>query len=143
MSGSICDVNTISVIVKAFTSPFYSRYAHYRADDYADFQYSANSQAMRNAIGQSLLNQNCNSVNCRYEEDNKPPKFQYIDVEINEGLLYGCIRYYENQASDTENYYNSKIHFSLVRLQEIALERLLKKAGQKAPFGYNGHNIIA
>ena len=145
MSCFICNVETISVIVKGFTDLCYNgRHAQYRADDYADLKQSIISdlQIMRDAIGQSLLNQNYNSVNCRYAEDTKPPKFQYVDIDINEGILYGCIKCYEYQACESDDYFKSKIHFSLVRLQELIIKRLLKKAGQESPYGYNGYNML-
>lgn len=144
MSCYVCDMGTISVIVKGFIKYGYSgRVAQYFADDYIEpAQGIYDIQALRQAIGQSLLNQNYNSVNCRYNEDTKPLKFQYIDVEINEGLVYGCMRCYEYQARETEDYYNSNIHFSLVKLQHVLVKRLLEKVGQEAPYGYNGHNML-
>lgn len=144
MSCFICDMETISVIVKGFIKYGYTgRIAQYCADDYTEpAQGIYDIQALRQAIGQSLLNQNYNSVNCRYNEDTKPLKFQYIDVEINEGILYGCIHCYEYQSCETEDYYNSDIHFSLERLQNVIMERLLREAGQEAPYGYNSYNMF-
>lgn len=138
MSCYVCDMETISVIVKGFVQYGYiGHHAQYCADDFTKpAQGIFDIQALRQAIGQSLLNQNYKSVNCRYDEDNKPPKFQYVDVKINEGLVYGCMRCYEYQAHETDDYFTSDVHYSLNRLENVITERLLRQVGQEAPWGY-------
>ena len=145
MSCCICDMETISVIAKGFTSYGYigNIYACYQANDFVQPKCSIwDKTPLRQAIGQSLLNQNYRAFNYRYNEDNKPPKFVYTDIEINEGLLYGCISCYEYQACETEDYYKSNVHYSLVNLQHVIVKRLLEKVGQEAPYGYNGYNMF-
>ena len=142
MSCYICDMETISVIVKGFIQYGYiGRHAQYCADDFTEPDI-LNREALRQAIGQSLLNQNYKSVNCRYNEDNKPPKFQYVDVDINEGLVYGCLHCYEYQACVTDDYFTSDIYYSLNSLENVITERLLRQVGQEAPYGYDGHNML-
>lgn len=133
MSAYIVDNKTIHAIVKGFR--FYG--AAFAAEDYENAVSVITSvKAMSNAIGQSLLNQNYKSVNCRYGENTETPKYNYEDVKINEGILIGCIDCYEYQACETDDYFNSDIHYSLLRLKDKIIERMIKEKGQEIPWGY-------
>lgn len=133
MSAYIVNDKTIHAIVKGFR--VYG--ATFAADDYRNAVSVVTSvQAISNAIGQSLLNQNYKSVNCRYRENADTPKYNYADVKINEGILIGCIDCYEYQACETDDYFNSDIHYSLLRLKDRIIERMIKEKGQEMPWGY-------
>lgn len=139
MSAYIVDNKTISAIAKAF-----DRYhVDYAAEDYErPIQIIINVRELRQGIGQSLLNQNYRSVNYRYNEDTEVPVFEYEDVHIDEGIVYGCIQCYEYQACETSDYYESQLHYSLVRMKSKLTERLLKRCVLAAPYGYDGFNIL-
>lgn len=133
MSAYIVDNKTIHAIVKGFR--VYG--ADFNDEDYNNAVSIITSvKAMSNAIGQSLLNQNYKSVNCRYRENTEAPKYNYEDVKINEGILMGCIDCYEYQACETDDYFNSGIHFSLLRLKDEIIKRMIKEKGQEIPWGY-------
>lgn len=136
MSAYIVNKQTIDVIVKGFE--IYN--VNYIAENYkAPIQIIINAQEMRNGIGQSLLDQNYNSVNYRYREDTQTPKYEYEDVpfeDFNEGLLYGCIECFEYQACETNDYFNSPMHYSLQRVKNAMLERYIENAGQDIYWGY-------
>ena len=129
MSAYIVNDETISVIVKGFVE--YGVY--YAADDY----HPERKDRFHN-IGQSLLNQNYKSVNHRYNESTKPRSFQYTNIDINEGMLLGCIDCYEYQACETPDFFDSPIHTCLLRLKQAILEKLIKEKGQEIPWGYEG-----
>lgn len=126
MSAYIVNDETISVIAKGFVE--YG--VGYTAEDY----HSERKDKFHN-IGQSLLNQNYKSVNYRYKESTKPRSFQYTNIDINEGMLFGCINCYEYQACETPNFYKSDIYGSLVCLKRAILEKLIKEKGQEIPWG--------
>jgi len=139
MSCYIVSDETISVLAKAFVD--YG--VDYRADNYSPQNtVIIMMNTLRKEIGQSLLEQNYKSYNYRYREENSVPVFNYTDIEINEGLVYGCIRDFYVQASEDPDFYDSDMYYSLRDLQEQLLKRLLKKAGQKAPYGYNGFDLL-
>lgn len=123
MSAYIVNDETISVITKGFVE--YD--VDYTAEDY---------RPDRCSIGQSLLNQNYKSVNYRYRESEYPHDFHYTDLDINEGMLLGCIDCYEYQACETPDFFNSPIHTCLLRLKQAILEKLIKEKGQEIPWGY-------
>lgn len=133
MSVYIVDNKTIHAIVKGFRVYV----AAFDTEDYNNAVSDITSdKAMSNVIGQSLLNQNYKSVNCRYRENTETPKYNYEDVKINEGILIGCIDCYEYQACETDDYFNSDIHYSLLRLKNKIIERMIKEKGQEIPWGY-------
>lgn len=139
MSCYVVDYETISVIVKGFE--MYG--VDYEAENYVrPIQIIIVLNELRNAIGQSLLDQNYKSVNYRYNEDTQTPKFEYKDLNVNPGMILGCIECYEYQACETDGYFNSAIHWSLVNLKEAMLKRYIKNDGYKIPYGYDGHNMI-
>ena len=130
MSAYVVDSKTISALAKAFEC--YE--VEYKAENYKDtnpFGCKAfvDVGALRHDIGQSLLDQNYKSVNYRYGEDTKTPDFKFEDVDIDEGIVYGCIRCYDYQACETDDYFESEIYKSLERLKAKMLERLICKCG--------------
>lgn len=137
MSAYICDNKTISALAKAFV-----HYGITFKDNITSQQAFIIVNDEYKRIGQSLLDQNYRSVNYRYGEDTKTPEFEYEDVEIDEGIIYGCISCYDYQACETDDYFESAIHHSLMNLKEQLLERLIKRCGMKAPYGYNGHDML-
>ena len=138
MSVYVVDHRTISVIVKGFE--IYN--VDYEAENYTKpIQIVIKLKELRDAIGQSLLDQNYKSVNYRYHEDDPTPKFEYKDLNVNPGMIYGCIECYEYQACETEDYFNSVIHWSLVELKEAMLKRYIKNDGYKIPWGYGGNDM--
>lgn len=129
MSAYICDNKTISALAKAFEQ-YETRERGFDADDYEKpTGWIIDVMGIRNAVGQSLLNQNYRSVNYRYDEYTSTPKFQFEDVPIDEGIVYGCIRCYEYQACETDDYFESKIHKSMNWLKAEMLKRLIRKCG--------------
>jgi len=119
VSAYIVNDETISVIVKGFVE--YD--VDYTADDY---------RPDRCSIGQSLLNQNYKSVNYRYNESTKPHSFQYTNININEGMLLGCIDCYEYQACET---LISLIVLSILAcfvLNKLFLKNLLNRKDKKS-----------
>ncbi len=139
MSCNIVSNETISVLAKAFVD--YG--VDYRADNYHPQKtIIIMMNTLRQEIGQSLLEQNYKSYNYRYREENSVPVFNYTDLEIDEGLVYGCIRDFCYQASENPDWEHSDCYYSLKDLQEQLLKRLLKKAGQKAPYGYGGFDLL-
>lgn len=133
MSAYICDDETISAIAKAFVD--YG--VMFDAKDYKPTtSWFIDVNELRKEIAQSLLNQNYESVNYRYGEDTPTPPVNYIDVVIDEGIVYGCIKNYEYQSCETDDWYGSRIRFSLKQLERKILERCLNKLGMKVPYGY-------
>lgn len=139
MSAYIVSNETISVIAKGF----FEYGVTYKAEGYYPIlSVIMEKREIINNIGQSLLNQNYASVNYRYNENAEMPIFDYTDVDIDEGVVYGCIKEYDYQACETDDYFESDLHASLIRLQEKLLERLLKREGLKAPYGYGSFDIL-
>ncbi len=122
MSAYICDNKTISCIAEGFN--IYD--TPYTAKDYKrPTGWLIDVNDIRNGIGQSLLNQNYASVNARYGEDTKTPRFKYEDILCTPNNLIGCIRCYEYQACETDGYEESEVHKSLLRLKLDVLNRLV------------------
>lgn len=127
MSAYIVDNETISALAKAFDVYEVS----YKADNFVNTNNGifVNVGRLRRDIGQSLLDQNYKSVNYRYNEDTPTPKFEYEDVEIDEGIVNGCIDCYNYQACETDDYFESDIYRSMLRLKNKMLERLIIRCG--------------
>lgn len=139
MSAFIVNNETISVLAKAFVE--YG--VNFHAEGYEKpIQIIINFKQLYAGIGQALLEQNYRSVNYRYGEDTETPKFEYADVEIDEGIVYGCIACYNYQACETDDYFESDLYGSLLRLKDKMLERMLRREGLAAPYGYGGHDIL-
>ena len=133
MSAYIVNNETIHAIVKGFMQ--YN--AEFKAEGYEKpIQVIIDLQELGNGIGQKLLEQNYKSVNYRYSEDTETPTYKYKDVEINEGVLLGCIQCYEYQACETNDYFESDIHESLNGLKMAMLERMIQQKGYEIPWGY-------
>ena len=87
-------------------------------------------------IGESLLQQNYDSVNYRYGDDEKMPKTEFHKPkEFDLGKLYGCIRCYNYQACETPDYINEEIYESLNALRAAITKKLLTDAGLEIPWG--------
>lgn len=132
MSAYIVSNKTISAIAKAFAA--YGTV--YRASNYNPKPSIIKTlRSEITDIGQSLLDQNYASVNARYGEETPAPKFFFEDVEINEGVVVGCIKCYIYQACESPDFETSDLYYSLKRLKDRILERLINKAGQEIPWG--------
>ena len=135
MSAYIVSDNTIHAIVKGFE--VYQKLDEFDAENYEKvYSIIIDLQKVKNRIGQALLEQNYNSVNCRYREDTKTPKYKYQDVEIDAGVLLGCIDCYIYQACETKDFFESNLYNSLVKLKNAMLERMIKEKGYNIPWGY-------
>lgn len=141
MSCFVCDNKTISAIVKGFIEyqVTYSDGKSYKPD----FIILMDKERMR--IGQSLLNCNIDAYWERYGkgENENYDTFEYEDVEIDEGIVYGCMKCFEYQACELDDYYRSEIHESLKKLEKRLLERLIRKGGMKAPYGYGSFDMLS
>ena len=95
---------------------------------------------MANAIGQSLLDANYDSVNYRYGEDKKAPTYKYSEDacmdscknETYEADVYSAIQEYNYQACETDNYFESDLYRTIQNIKEDMLVRLLKQKCPKA-----------
>lgn len=133
MSCYIVNDETITVIAKGFVE--YG--VGFEADDYKKkIRIIVDQKAEIEEIGQSLLNQNYASVNARYRENTPTPKFEMKQVKFNEGILLGCVNCYEYQSCETDNFYDSKLWYSLERLKDKILRSLIARQGQEIPWGY-------
>lgn len=109
---------------------------NYHYEGYMGILFDVNE--MSNAIGQSLLDANYDSVNCRYDENNKAPTYEYsadacldsVANETYEADVYSAIQEYNYQACETENYFESELYHTLQNVKEKMLVALLK---QKCP----------
>ena len=137
MSAYVVDNKTISALAKAFE--LYG--VEYKAENLKDtnpfgVNWIVDVESLRHDIGQSLLDQNYVSVNYRYSEETETPDFNYEDVEINEGIVKGCIDCYTYQACETRDFFETDLYKSLVRLKDKLLDRLISKNGYETPWGY-------
>lgn len=132
MSAYVVNNRTISAVVKGFLD--YG--VDFSADDYEKpIQVLYNENELATAIGQSLLNQNYKSVNYRYREDTPATKFEYVKENYNAGEIFGCIRCYNYQACETDDYFESNLYYSLQNLQIAMLKRYIEKDGFEMPWG--------
>lgn len=135
MSAYVVSHETISVLVKAFE--IYG--VDYKAENIN------NDLNKKKRIGQSLLDQNYASTNIGYSEKELnsfiTPEFIYKDLDVDAGIIYGCIQCYEYQACETDDYFESKLHFSLMRLKDAMLKRYIRNENLKIPYGYNGYDV--
>lgn len=127
MSAYIVSKKTIDAIVKGFEI--------YDVDYMAENYKASDMQELRNSIGQSLLDQNYKSVNHRYSENTPTPKYEYEDVEVNPGVILGCIACFDYQACETDDYFTSLQYISLLNLKNKMLERYIEKEGFEIPWG--------
>lgn len=132
MSAYVVSHETISVLVKGFE--IYG--VDYKAENIN------NDLNKKKRIGQSLLDQNYASANQLYSENELvTPEFIYKDLDVDAGIIYGCIQCYEYQACETDDYFESKLHFSLMRLKDAMLKRYIRNENLKIPYGYNGYDV--
>lgn len=109
---------------------------NYHYEGYMGILFDVNE--MSNAIGQSLLDANYDSVNYRYDEDKKAPTYEYspdacldsVANETYEADVYSAIQEYNYQACETDNYFESELYHSLQDAKESMLVGLLR---QKCP----------
>lgn len=132
MSAFVVNDLTISAIVKGFE--IYS--VDFRAEGYVvkSMGLMASIHDIRRGIGQCLLDCNYNSVNYRYQDKIEPRKFRYHDIKnINPGMIVGAINCFDYQACEAPinglDYFQSMLHFSLMRLKDAILERYVKREG--------------
>lgn len=139
MSAYVVSHETISVLVKGFE--IYG--VDYKAENYEKpIQIIIDINELRKGIGQSLLDQNYKSVNQRYSENELvTPEFIYKDLNVDAGMIYGCIKCYEYQACETDDYFESNLHYSLMRLKDAMLKRYIRNENLKIPYGYNGYDM--
>lgn len=139
MSAYIVSNETITVIATAFVEygvKFYDGEIH-------EAQLLYSKSGLIKGIGQSLLQTNYDSVNYRYRENTECPEFIPVEgLEINEGIVYGCIRCYNYQACELEDWEICQVKKSLDILENKLLERLIKRAGQKCEWGYDGVSLF-
>ena len=109
---------------------------NYHYEGYMGILFDVNE--MSNAIGQSLLDANYDSVNYRYDEDKKAHTYEYspdacldsVANETYEADVYSAIQEYNYQACETDNYFESELYHSLQDAKESMLVGLLR---QKCP----------
>lgn len=139
MSCYVVDKKVIDLMV----SWIMNRGIQYKAENYhyegfMGIMFDVNE--MRNAIGQSLLDANYDSVNCRYDENRKAPTYEYSEDALQESLkngtyqadVYSAIQEYNYQACETENYFESELYHSLQDAKESMLVGLLRQQCPKA-----------
>ena len=133
MSCYVVSNKTISVIAKAFVIygvDFKDKNLHFDEFDLI----LVNGRFSK--IGKCLLRQNLLSYYARYQDENtlkhideEVESFKYEDVELNAGLIYGCIECYDYQACETKGYETSQIHYSLMRLKDKVCRNFLEQSG--------------
>lgn len=139
MSCYVVDKKVIDLMV----SWIMSRGIAYKAENYHYNGFMGvlfDVNEMSNAIGQSLLDANYDSVNYRYDEDRKAPTYEYSEDALRESCkngtyqadVYSAIQEYNYQACETENYFESELYHSLQDVKESMLVLLLKQQCPKA-----------
>lgn len=135
MSCFICDDETISALVKGFNA--YG--VLFAKDDFRSDSMRYSRYMKFKLMGQMLLEENIKAYEFRYGErskDNEYRSFEFKDVTIDEGIVYGCIRCYNYQLLELPEWESSDICYSLERLQLKIVERLLRRCGQEMFWGY-------
>jgi len=141
MSAYVVDDKTISALAKAFID--YG--VDFKAEDFTMPSICGvifNDDEMKQAVGERLLKANYDSVNYLYGEDDAPREYKYEDVEINEGIVLGCLDCFNYQTCEVDRWEESLLYGSLEALRGKLLERLIKRAGYKVPWGYDGHDTF-
>lgn len=131
MSAYICGSEAISLLVDGFMN--YG--TTFKSEGYKPkIQIIYDAETIRRDLGQELLNKNYDSVNFRYNENCEPHTFRYIEnnqrseeYKYSTANLYNAIGEYEYQACETPKYYESKLHFSMLRLKDDMLERYIAR----------------
>ena len=132
MSCYVVSEETISAIVLGF-----ERYhVHYYADNYnPSSSWLIDLDEERQQIGQSLLEMNYLSVNIRYNENTPTPRFNFKEVEVNPGIIHGCIRCYNYQTCEIPMWETTDLYDSLKTLDSEMFEAMIRKAGYEVPWG--------
>lgn len=86
-------------------------------------------------IATDLLKANYDSVNYRYQENTEPHKIKFEKVAYNLGELLGCIKCFNYQACEVENWEDSLIYKDLQCLKNAILEKAIKRLGFEIPWG--------
>lgn len=86
-------------------------------------------------ISTDLLKANYDSVNYRYNENTEPCKIKFEKVAYNLGELLGCIKCFNYQACEVENWEDSLIYKDLQCLKNAILEKAIKQLGFNIPWG--------
>lgn len=139
MSCYVVDKKVIDLMV----SWIMNHNIEYKAENYSYNGYGGilfDVKEMRNAIGQSLLDANYDSVNYRYDENRKAPTYEYSEDALQESCkngtyqadVYSAIQEYNYQACETENYFESELYHSLQDAKESMLVGLLRQKCPKA-----------
>lgn len=138
MSCYVVDKKVIDLMVSWIFDHIEYKAENYHYEGYMGILLDVNE--MRNAIGQSLLDANYDSVNCRYDENRKAPTYEYSEDALQESLkngtyqadVYSAIQEYNYQACETENYFESELYHSLQDAKESMLVGLLRQQCPKA-----------
>lgn len=138
MSCYVVDKKVIDLMVSWIFNHNNYKAENYSYNGYGGILFDVNE--MRNAIGQSLLDANYDSVNCRYDENRKAPTYKYSEDALRESCkngtyqadVYSAIQEYNYQACETENYFESELYHSLQDAKESMLVGLLKQQCPKA-----------
>lgn len=133
MSCYVVDKKVIDLMVSWIFDHNNYKAENYSYNGYGGILFDANE--MRNAIGQSLLDANYDSVNCRYDENRKAPTYEYSEDALQESLkngtyqadVYSAIQEYNYQACETDNYFESDLYHTLQNVKEGMLVGLLKR----------------
>lgn len=134
MSTYIVNRDTINAIVKGLEM--------YRVDlivpHYETYMPDMSIDEIRNMRGQLLIKQNYDAANARYPEKviDDIPDYEYSDVDINDGVLVGCINCYIYQVGDAPDFFQSDIYFALGRIKSKILAKLIAEKGLPMPWGY-------
>lgn len=136
MSAYVVSDRTISAIVKGF-EVYATRFeGHFRCEGYTpENSIIVCGSSQRKKQGQALKNYNVEAVNIRYGEGSEPTEFIFENIDINEGIVVGCIDCYCSQACENPDFYDSKLYASFQSLKKCILERLIKEKGQKIEWG--------
>ncbi len=131
MSAYVCSDEAISLLVDGFMN-YDTTFKSEGFKPTIHIIYDAGT--MRKDLGQELLNENYDSVNFRYNENREPHTFRYIennqrgkDYKYSTANLYDVIGEYEYQACETPEYYESQLHFSMLRLKDDMLKRYIAR----------------
>ena len=136
MSCYVVDKKVIDLMVSWIFDHNDYKAENYSYNGYGGILFDVNE--MRNAIGQSLLDANYDSVNFRYDENRKAPTYEYSADALYESCkngtyladVYSAIQEYNYQACETDNYFESDLYHTLQNIKEDMLVQLLK---QKCP----------
>ena len=130
MSAYICSDEAISLLVDGFMN--YDTIL--KSDGYKPtIQIIYDIGTIRSELGQELLNKNYDSVNYHNEND-LPHVFRYIeneqrgkDYKYSTANLYDVINEYEIAVCMPHKYFESDLHFSMLRLKNDMLKRYIAR----------------